>query len=86
MTATTMRSSGSHNTIADQWISMVCVRPFDNIKNDPGMLERHAKIGEAVRGAVVEAGLELYQETGFPIQSLYLMFRKEPQIQPSLLQ
>ena len=38
---------------------------FDNIKNDPGMLERHAKIGEAVRGAVVEAGLELYQETGF---------------------
>ena len=29
------------------------------------MLERHAKIGEAVRGAVVEAGLELYQETGF---------------------
>ena len=29
------------------------------------MLERHAKIGEAVRGAVVESGLELYQETGF---------------------
>ncbi len=38
---------------------------FDNIKNDPDMLERHRKIGEAVRDAVVEAGLELYQETGF---------------------
>ena len=38
---------------------------FDNIKNDPDMLERHRKIGEAVRAAVVEAGLELYQETGF---------------------
>ena len=29
------------------------------------MLERHAKIGNAVRAAVKEAGLELYQETGF---------------------
>ena len=29
------------------------------------MLKRHRKIGEAVRAAVVEAGLELYQETGF---------------------
>ena len=38
---------------------------FDNIKNDPDMLKRHRKIGEAVRAAVVEAGLELYQETGF---------------------
>ena len=38
---------------------------FDNIKNDPYMLERHAKIGNAVRAAVKEAGLELYQETGF---------------------
>ena len=38
---------------------------FDNIKNDPYMLERHAKIGNTVRAAVKEAGLELYQETGF---------------------
>ena len=43
------------------------------------MLERHRKIGEAVRDAVVEAGLELYQRPVFPIQLLYLMFRKGPQ-------
>ena len=54
-----MRSSGFHIQCPSV-ISMGLRQAFDNIKNDPDMLERHRKIGEAVRAAVVEAGLELY--------------------------
>lgn len=38
---------------------------FDNIAADREMLERHAKIGNACRKAVTEAGLKLYLESGF---------------------
>ena len=38
---------------------------FDNIAADKDMLERHAKIGNACRKAVTEAGLKLHLEAGF---------------------
>jgi aspartate aminotransferase-like enzyme len=38
---------------------------FDNIAEDAGMLERHAKIGNACRKAVSEAGLSLHLADGF---------------------
>lgn len=38
---------------------------FDNIAADKEMLERHAKIGNACRKAVTEAGLKLHLESGF---------------------
>lgn len=38
---------------------------FDNIAADREMLERHAKIGNACRKAVTEAGLKLHLESGF---------------------
>lgn len=38
---------------------------FDNIAADKDMLNRHAKIGNACRKAVTEAGLKLHLESGF---------------------
>lgn len=38
---------------------------FENIEKDPGMLARHAKIGNACRQAVTSAGLKLHLESGF---------------------
>lgn len=38
---------------------------FDNIAKDENMLSRHAKIGNACRKAVTEAGLKLHLESGF---------------------
>lgn len=38
---------------------------FDNIAADKDMLSRHAKIGNACRKAVTEAGLKLHLESGF---------------------
>lgn len=38
---------------------------FDNIAADKGMLERHARIGNACRKAVTEAGLKLHLLAGF---------------------
>ena len=37
----------------------------DNVKADKDILERHAKIAVATRGAVQKAGLKLYPEEGF---------------------
>lgn len=38
---------------------------FDNIATDKDMLNRHARIGNACRKAVTEAGLKLHLEVGF---------------------
>lgn len=38
---------------------------FDNIEKDGGMLLRHAKLGQACRQAVKDAGLKLHLEQGF---------------------
>lgn len=38
---------------------------LDNVKADKDILERHAKIAAAARGAVQKAGLNLYPEEGF---------------------
>ena len=38
---------------------------IENIENDPDILKRHARIGEASRKAITAAGLRLYLETGF---------------------
>lgn len=38
---------------------------FDNIKEDHTMLDRHAAVAVATRKAIQEAGLTLYQESGF---------------------
>lgn len=38
---------------------------IDNIAADPDILKRHEKIAKASRKAVTEAGLKLYQHTGF---------------------
>lgn len=38
---------------------------LDNVKADKDILERHAKIAVATRGAVQKAGLKLYPEEGF---------------------
>ena len=38
---------------------------LDNVKADKDILERHAKIAAATRGAVQKAGLKLYPEDGF---------------------
>ncbi|MDO4486967.1 MAG: alanine--glyoxylate aminotransferase family protein [Bacillota bacterium] len=38
---------------------------IDNVKADSDILERHAKIAAATRGAVEKAGLKLYLEEGF---------------------
>lgn len=38
---------------------------FDNIATDKDMLNRHARIGNACRKAVTEAGLKLHLEAGF---------------------
>lgn len=38
---------------------------IDNVILDTNILKRHSNIAEAVRSAVVEAGLELYLESGF---------------------
>ena len=38
---------------------------LDNVKADKDILERHAKIAAATRGAVQKAGLKLYPEEGF---------------------
>lgn len=38
---------------------------FENIKNDTEMLSRHARIGNACRQAVTDAGLKLHLESGF---------------------
>ena len=38
---------------------------LDNVKADKDILERHAKISAATRGAVQKAGLKLYPEEGF---------------------
>ncbi len=38
---------------------------IDNVKNDTDILERHAKIAEATRQAVVKAGLKLYLNSGY---------------------
>ena len=38
---------------------------FDNIAADKDMLERHARIGNACRKAITEAGLKLHLESGF---------------------
>ena len=38
---------------------------FDNIEQDAGMLLRHAKLGQACRQAVKDAGLKLHLEQGF---------------------
>ena len=38
---------------------------LDNVKTDKDILERHAKIAAATRGAVQKAGLKLYPEEGF---------------------
>ena len=38
---------------------------LDNVKADKDLLERHAKIAAATRGAVQKAGLKLYPEEGF---------------------
>ena len=38
---------------------------LDNVKADKDILERHAKIAAAARGAVQKAGLKLYPEEGF---------------------
>lgn len=38
---------------------------LDNVKADRDILERHAKIAAATRGAVQKAGLKLYPEDGF---------------------
>lgn len=38
---------------------------IDNVKNDTDILERHAKIAEATRQAVVNAGLKLYLNSGY---------------------
>ena len=43
-----------------------CLRAaLDNVKADKDILERHAKIAAATRGAVQKAGLKLYPEEGF---------------------
>jgi aspartate aminotransferase-like enzyme len=38
---------------------------LENIKADTKIIERHSKIGEATRNAVVSSGLELYLNNGF---------------------
>lgn len=38
---------------------------IENIENDPDILKRHVRIGEASRKAITAAGLSLYLETGF---------------------
>lgn len=38
---------------------------IDNVREDKDILERHAKIAAATRGAVQKAGLKLYPEEGF---------------------
>lgn len=38
---------------------------FDNIKADKEMLQRHSKIGNACRKAIVEAGLSLHLQSGY---------------------
>lgn len=38
---------------------------IDNIKGDPDMVSRHARIGNACRAAIREAGLSLYVRDGF---------------------
>lgn len=38
---------------------------FDNIATDKDMLNRHARIGNACRKAVIESGLKLHLEAGF---------------------
>lgn len=38
---------------------------IDNIENDPDIIQRHRMIGSAVRNALQEGGLKLYQESGF---------------------
>ncbi len=38
---------------------------LDNVKNDTDILDRHARIAEATRQAVVKAGLSLYLNEGF---------------------
>lgn len=38
---------------------------LDNIKKDPDMLSRHAKIAEKTRNALTNAGLSLYAENGY---------------------
>ena len=38
---------------------------IENIENDPDILKRHVRIGEASRKAITAAGLRLYLETGF---------------------
>lgn len=38
---------------------------LDNVKAEPGILERHAKIAEATRQAVQKAGLQLYLNAGY---------------------
>ena len=38
---------------------------FENIKNDPGILERHARIAGAVRTAVTDCGLTLHTKNGY---------------------
>ena len=38
---------------------------IENIENDPDILKRHARIGEASRKAITAAGLRLYLKTGF---------------------
>ncbi len=38
---------------------------LDNVKNDTDILDRHARIAEATRQAVVKAGLSLYLDEGF---------------------
>lgn len=38
---------------------------FENIRKDPEMLSRHAKIGKATRKAITAAGLNLHLKSGF---------------------
>ncbi|MFP3153225.1 alanine--glyoxylate aminotransferase family protein [Lachnospiraceae bacterium ZAX-1] len=38
---------------------------FDNIKADTDRLDRHTRIADACRKALTDAGLQLYQESGF---------------------
>lgn len=38
---------------------------LDNVKEDTDILERHAKIAEATRQAVIKAGLKLYLNSGY---------------------
>ncbi len=38
---------------------------FDNIASDPDMLDRHRRLGERTRQAVLDMGLSLYPESGF---------------------